>query len=306
MPNRQWTIASPQVRGLALVVVWSSGFVGAELGARHAGPDTLLAWRFLATAVLLLPWLRPALAHLDRRGRIHQGVLALLSQCLYLGGTYWAAAAGVPAGTSALIASLQPALVIFLSSRRLRPRHLAGLALGTGGVMLTAVGDLRAGVTIAALVLPLAAMLSLTAGTMLQERRPSPPLMQTLAVQALISAAFFTVYTAAAGNLAPPMTAGFWAAVAWGTAAGIGSYGLYYLITSRDGASRASTLLYLTPATTALWAAPMFGQPIRGLTVLGLLISASAVFLLRDAAVRPGNPGASSPAGPGAAAKIPL
>ena len=39
-------------------------------------------------------------------------MLALLCQCLYLGGVFWAAAAGVPAGTSALIASLQPALVL--------------------------------------------------------------------------------------------------------------------------------------------------------------------------------------------------
>ncbi|HEX6340097.1 DMT family transporter [Umezawaea sp.] len=275
------------ISAAALVVVWSSGFIGAELGARHAAPDTVLAWRCLVTAVVLLPWAVRAAARSDRREWARQAVLALLCQCLYLGGVFWAAAAGVPAGTSALIASLQPALVlvaaVLLDARRLRVSHLVGLALGTAGVALTAVGDLRAGVTAAALLLPLGAMLALTAGTLFQQRWPTPPLGQTLAVQALFTAVFFTASTATAGHLTPPSSTAFWAAVAWAVVAGIGSYGLYYLVATRDGATRASTLLYLTPATTALWAAPMFDQPVHPTTLLGLLISASAVVLLRTA-----------------------
>jgi drug/metabolite transporter (DMT)-like permease len=105
-------------------------------------------------------------------------------------------------------------------------------------------------------------------------------------VQAVFTAGFFTAYAAAAGDLVPPPSPGFWFAVAWAAAAGIGSYGVYYLVTTRDGAARASTLLYLTPAATALWAVPMFGQPIRATSVLGLLISAIAVVLLRTASAR--------------------
>ena len=285
LPGMDTSRTSAPLRGAALVVVWSSGFIGAELGARHAAADTVLAWRCLATAVVLLPWALRALTRLNRRDWLHQAVLALLCQCLYLGGVFQAAAAGVPAGTSALIASLQPALVlaaaVVLDSRRWKAGHLAGPALGTTGVALTAAGDLSAGVSLTALLLPLVAMLSLTAGTLLRQRWSSPPLSQTLAVQAFFTAAFFTTYSAAAGTLTPPPTTGFWTAVAWATAAGIGSYGLYYLVTSRDGAAHASTLLYLTPATTALWAVPMFGHPIRLTTVLGLLISASAVALLQ-------------------------
>jgi len=97
----------------------------------------------------------------------------------------------------------------------------------------------------------------------------------------VFTAGFFTAYTAAAGDLTPPPSTGFWMAVAWGVAAGIGSYSCYYLVTTRDGAGRASTLLYLTPAATALWAAPMLGQPLGAATVLGLLVSAPAVVLLR-------------------------
>ncbi|MDQ6688585.1 MAG: DMT family transporter [Actinomycetota bacterium] len=285
------------VRAVALVLVWSSGFIGAELGARAAPPATVLAWRFLITAVVLLPWLLRASGRLDRRGWMHQAVLAVLCQCLYLAGVFWAAAAGVPAGTSALVASLQPALVltaaVLLGNQRLKVGHIAGLVLGSTGVALTASGDLRAGVSITALVLPLSAMLSLAVGTLLQERwstpsRSSAPLMQTLAIQAVFGAGCFTAYTVAAGDLAPPPTTAFWTATAWAVLAGIGSYGLYYLVTTRDGAARASTVLYLTPATTALWAALMFGQPLRPTAVIGLLVSAAAVVVFNAAVDRPG------------------
>ncbi|WP_167583608.1 DMT family transporter [Kineococcus rubinsiae] len=300
-----------RLRGAALVVVWSSGFIGAELGARHAPPATLLAWRCLVTAVVLLPWAVRAAARLDRREWLRQGVLALLCQCLYLGGVFLAAAAGVPAGTSALVAALQPALVlavvVLVGRQRWRPAHLAGLVLGTAGVALTAAGDLRAGVGVAALALPLVAMLSLTAGTLLQRRwsggaRPAVPVRETLAVQALFAAGFFTASAAAAGELTPPATAGFWGAVAWAAAAGVGSYGLYYLTTAKDGPTRASTLLYLTPGATALWAAAMFGQPLRATTVLGLLVSASAVLLLRAA---PGAPDRRAAGNPLSAPRVP-
>jgi len=290
---------SARLRGAGLVMVWSSGFVGADLGARHAPPDTVLTWRCLGTAVVLLPWAIQAVARLDRREWVRQAVLALLCQCLYLGGVFWAASAGVPAGTSALVASLQPALVltaaVVLTGRGWRRSYLAGLALGTTGVALTAAGDLRAGVAVVALVLPLVAMLSLTAGTLLQQHwctqnGPMPSLVQTLAVQSAVTAVVFTAYTTAVGHLTPPRTTGFWVTVAWAVVAGVGSYGLYYFVTARDGAARASTLLYLTPGVTALWAAPMFGQPIRITTLAGLVISASAVVLLRSASLRDTRP----------------
>ena len=110
--------------------------------------------------------------------------------------------------------------------------------------------------------------------------------MQTLAIQAVFGAGFFTAYTAAAGDLAPPPTTEFWTATAWAVVAGIGSYGLYYLVTTRDGAARASTVLYLTPAATALWAALMFDQPLRPTAVVGLLVSTAAVVVF-NAASRP-------------------
>ncbi len=52
-----------------------------------------------------------------------------------------------------------------------------------------------------------------------------------------------------------------------------GGYGAYLYVSRTQGATRASTLLYLTPPTTMLWAALMFGDrvPPAGLAGLALV-----------------------------------
>ncbi|MCX6491653.1 MAG: EamA family transporter, partial [Rhodococcus sp.] len=44
--------------GTALVILWSSGFIGAEFGTAEAPAHTLLAWRYLVAVVLLVAWCR--------------------------------------------------------------------------------------------------------------------------------------------------------------------------------------------------------------------------------------------------------
>ncbi len=282
------TISGGTARGVALVLVWSSGFIGAELGAPWASPGTLLAWRALLVALLLAPWLGPALRSLSGRDWVRQGVIALLCEWLYLGGLFEAGAAGGPPAPSALVASLQPALVLALTalggSGRVTGRQVVGLGLGSAGVAVAAAGDLSAGTALLALLLPFGAMLALTAGTLLHRRwsHPGVGLLPGLAAQSLFTAGFFTAGAAAAGELVPPVASGFWVAVTWAVLAGLGSYACYYLVTARDGAARASSLLYLTPAVTALWAVPMLGHALTVPTGLGLALALGGVILLRE------------------------
>ena len=42
---------------LLFVLLWNSGFIGAEYGLPFTGPWTLLLWRYLALAGLLGGWL---------------------------------------------------------------------------------------------------------------------------------------------------------------------------------------------------------------------------------------------------------
>ena len=162
------------------VVAWSSGFIGATLGTRAASVETLLMWRFVIAAPLLVLWTaRRSVRPLGRRALALHSVLGLLSQGVYLGGIVSAVAVGVGAGVAALIAALQPIAAAalagpILGEQVLRPQWL-GLVAGLGGVAVVVAGDL-AGDHAApawAYALPFAGMAGLVAATLL-ERRTAP------------------------------------------------------------------------------------------------------------------------------------
>jgi drug/metabolite transporter (DMT)-like permease len=124
-------------------------------------------------------------------------------------------------------------------------------------------------------------MVALSAGTLWQRRlRAADPLPEALALQSATAALVFTVEAALAGRLAPPADAGFWTAVAWTVVlSSFGGYGSYLLVLRQGGATRVSTLLYLTPPTTTLWAFWMFGESPGALAVVGMAVCATGVYL---------------------------
>ncbi|AXK33032.1 DMT family transporter [Streptomyces armeniacus] len=269
-----------------LVLMWSSGFVGAELGTRQAGADTLLMWRAVAAAVLLgSGWLLLRRRRIPLRVLAAQAVIGLLSQAVYLGSIFWAVGAGVPAGTSALIAALQPlaagALAGPLLGETVTRRQWAGLVTGLAGATLVVADDLTAPGAAPpwAYALPFTGMAGLLAASFLERRTPRPlEPVDALPVHCLTSALAFTAIAAAAGHATPPGTGSFWLAVAWVVLLStVGGYGFYWLSLRRSGVTRTSALIYLTPPTTAVWAYAMFGESMGTLALAGLAVSVAGV-----------------------------
>lgn len=281
--------AVPFLLAAGLVVMWSSGFVGAELGTRHAPATTVLAWRFLIVGGLLLAWcLWRGMRMGTRDLALHAGIGAL-AQAGYLYGVVAAAEAGVAAGTSALVAALQPmvaaALAVPLLGERVRGRQVLGLAVGLAGVGLVVGSDLLhpGAAPWWAYALPFGAMLSLVAATLVERRtRPGGSLLEALAVQCGVSAVLFTALAGATGTLIPPADPGFWGAVAWVVVLStLGGYGLYWANLARTSVARVSALLYLTPPTTLLWTWLMFGDPVGAGALAGMGVCVLAVWLVR-------------------------
>ena len=261
---------------IAYVLLWSSGFVGAELGTRYAAPDTLLAWRYVVAAGLLWIAVGARREKIPRGAPARQVGLGFLAQVLYLGGVVTGVAMGVPAGTTALVAALQP-LVVALLGERTSTRQRIGLVAGLAGVALVVAGDLGPGsAPWWAFGLPIGGMLALSAATLAERRlRPPESPLVSMAFQAGTAAVAFTASAAVAGRLAPPPVPEFWAAVAWVVVlASFGGYGSYLLVLRRFGALRVSTLLYLTPPTTIAWTWLMFGDVPGWLTAPGLVLCA--------------------------------
>lgn len=270
-----------------LVVMWSSGFIGAELGTRQTGADTLLMWRFLAaTALLGGAWLLLRRRRLPRRALAEQSAIGLLSQGVYLGSTVWAVGLGVPAGTSALIAALQPLAAGALAGRilgeRVTRRQWGGLLVGLAGVALVVGDDLTAPGSAPpwTYALPFAGMAGLLAASFLERRARHPlPASDALPVHCAVSALVFTLVATALGHAAPPAASGsFWLAVLWVVLLStVGGYGFYWLSLRRDGVTRTSALIYLTPPTTVLWAYAMFGEAPGAGAIAGMLVCVAGV-----------------------------
>lgn len=292
--GRPNVLIGPQVAAVGLVLMWSSGFVGARLGTGHASSDALLSWRFIIAAVLLLGWAAVRRTWPPRGSRLRHAIVGLLTQCGYLGGVVTGVELGVPAGTAALIAALQPPLVGALAGRLLGEpvsrRQWWGVWLGLIGVAIVVAGDLGRGTAPpAAYLLPLGGMAALSAGSLLERRwRPPGGITETLTVHCLVGGIVFGVIAAHGDRLAPPPDGGFWLAIAWVVVlSNFGGYGFYLAVLRQGGATRVSTLLYLTPPTTMLWAFVMFGDPVTGAGLAGLVVCAVAVWLVLHRPQRP-------------------
>jgi drug/metabolite transporter (DMT)-like permease len=270
---------------IGLVIMWSSGFIGAELGTREASTDTLLMWRFLAaTALLGAGWLIFRRRRLPLRAVGEQALIGLLSQGVYLGSIVGAIELGVPAGTTALIAAVQPLLAGTLAGpllgERVSARRWIGLGAGLGGVALVVSDDLSAGgASPAAFLLPFAGMAALLAASVLERRSRNPVgLADALPIHSLVSAAALTVPALATGAAQPPSGGGFWFAVGWVVLLStLGGYGCYWLSLRRYGVTHTSVLIYLTPPTTALWGFLMLGHPVSSWSVLGMAVCLGSV-----------------------------
>jgi drug/metabolite transporter (DMT)-like permease len=270
---------------IALVVLWSSGFVGATLAARSAPAETTLLWRYVVAVVPLCAWAVWTRRRYGARFLAREAVVGILGQAGYCLGVYRAADLGVLAGTSALVASLQPPLVAAAlwvgSGGRTDRRQALGLLTGLAGVLLVVGGDLGAAGGTAGLTAVGLGTLSLTAATLVASRWPEPPghgVMDSLAVQYVVALGFFAAVALATGTAAPPRDADFWWAIAWLVVLPVfGGYGSYLYVLRTSGPVVVSAWLYLTPATAAVWAWAMFDEPITVHAAMGFLVAAAGV-----------------------------
>ncbi|WP_447035286.1 DMT family transporter [Streptomyces sp. DSM 118878] len=280
----------------AFVLTWSSGFIGAKLGAGSASAVTVLMWRFLPLAVVLglvaVTLTRAAWRGLSARDVGRQALVGALSQSGYLLTVYYAIQLGVSSGTTALIDGTQPlvagALAGPLLGQFVTRTQWLGLGLGVTGVAIVTAADFAGGGGTAwwAYLVPFLGMFSLVAATFLDRRAPRPvrPAV-SMTVHCVTSAVIFTALALAARAATPPAEVSFWAAIGWlVTLSTFGGYGLYWLILRRSGITQVNTLMFLMAPVTALWGALMFGEPFGAQTVIGLAVGLCAVLVVRRGA----------------------
>lgn len=280
--------------GFAFVLLWNSGFIGAEFVLPHAGPCTQIFWRYLALAGLLGVSLT-MLGKLHWPGATVAGVnacIGILAHAVWLGAVLLALEAAVPAGIVALVIALQPLLTGLFSGRvtgeRVSPQKWFGLAIGFIGVLFTVAWRVRgasADVWLAYL-LPFVAALAMAAAALMQRRfelispRFSLPLGLTLFYQSLASAGVLLIPAWLIEDLRTDWTPEFFMGEAW-LVGGVsfGAYGLMWLLLKRIDATRVESLFYLGPPVTMLMGWLAFGDALQKTDLIGMAIVFAGVFL---------------------------
>src|SRR5262249_33063681 len=115
----------------ALVVAWSSAYLGAILASNTGSIVRVILWRFFGVSLLFLPFLWRRL----RRGVTWQwlalhGMLGAIGMFCCIGLGIEAINLGLPAGTASLISALQPLATAVLAGPLLRERVTRGQWIG--------------------------------------------------------------------------------------------------------------------------------------------------------------------------------
>jgi drug/metabolite transporter (DMT)-like permease len=278
---------------LFFVLLWSTGFIVARYGLPYTPPLTFLVLRCSSVLLVLAPLVLVQRAPWPRGMIVQVAVAGLLLQAGYLAGVWCAIKLGMPAGVTALVVGMQPILTAVLApliGERVHPRQWLGLAFGFSGVALVVYAKVTlAGLTPAALGYCVFALLAITAGTMYQRRYcPRFDLRTGTVIQFAASVAVLLPVAVVAEDLDLRLshvqwTPQFIGALLWSVGAlSIGAIFLLFRLIRRSDATRVTSLMYLTPATTAVMAWAMFGETMGWLAITGMgLAVVGVVFVVK-------------------------
>jgi len=298
MHSASLSTAPPAHRLLAampmlFVLLWSTGFVVAKFGLPYAPPLTFLLLRFAGVLLVLLPLVLLMRAPWPAGQVRHIAIAGILLQGGYLAGVWCAIKLGMPAGVSALIVGMQPILTAFaapLIGESVRPRQWLGLLFGICGVGLVVAAKVSLiGLSWQSISLCLLALVSITLGTLYQKRKcPHFDLRTGTIIQFAASIAVLLPFAVFYEHLGPSLdtvqwTPRFIGALLWSILAlSIGAIFLLFALIRKSAATRVTSLLYLTPPTTALMAWLMFGEVFNLLGIVGMAVAIlGVVFVMK-------------------------
>ena len=269
------------------VLIWSTGFVIARMAMPYVEPATFLFWRFAgvlaAMAALSLVWRLtwPSWSQIK-----HIAIAGILLQFGYLMGVWVAVRLGMTAGLVALIVGLQPILTAWFAawvSEKVTTNQWIGLVFGFMGVALVVAAKVGLlSIPLISYFLAFAALLSITFGTIYQKKFcPIFDLRAGSTIQFGVSAflSFFCMFFFETGVMV--WNASVIGALLWAIfPISIGSISLLFMMIRKGAATKVTSMLYLTPPTTAAMAWLLFDEPFTLLMAVGLCLTMTGVVLV--------------------------
>jgi drug/metabolite transporter (DMT)-like permease len=276
------------------VLLWNSGFIGAEYGLPYAGPFTFLFWRYAALTLTIFVYLlsRRRLQWIGWRRTALDMLVGILAHGVWLGCVLFALDAEVPAGIIALVVALQPMATGAFSGLAVGEptplRRWAGLFVGFAGVAVTVVAriDFQDAASVFGYLIPLGSVIAITAASLVQRRMDVAeaeyrlPVDASLFYQALATTAAVAGPAVVLEGLKTQWTPAFISTTLW-LSLGVswGAYAFMWILLERVEATRVASLFYLGPPVTMLMAWAAFGDSLRATDLIGLLVVCMGVVL---------------------------
>lgn len=284
--NPLWVAFSPAL----FVLLWSTGFIFAKLGAPYSEPFTFLLLRFVLVAGLFLAAaLILSRSWPGRREAMHNVVVGFLIHGVYLGGVFWAIDTGLPSGIAALIVGLQPLITMifakWLLGEQPSSRLMTGLALGLFGVGLVLAPKLLAssfGFTPATLGVSFLAVIAMALGTVYQKRflGRSDPVTGGF-WQYFGSIILVALFATTTETMHIDWTRDFIIAlVCLVFVLSIGAVSILMILIEMGAIAKVASLFYLVPATASVFAYFLFGETLTLVQLAGMGVVTLAVAIV--------------------------
>lgn len=273
------------------MVIWSASWTSGKLIANSADPKITLFWRYLFSALSIAPFV-PLLGE-SFRINARQAGWAVLGSTIMTSYTFlffiglktgYAGAAGV------LVTSMNPIFTYFLTRvlfrQELRGRDALGLALGAigGGVLieiwrvspeqLLLSGNLL--FLVAALIY---AFVTLTTNAAI---RTTTIIVYSFYVNLFGALLVLPLMGGDIRNTPPLADTKYWLNIFYlGTISNSFGTTVYFYAVKQLGSARASSYIFIVPATALLIAALYLGEEVKATTVIGGLMALISVTTLR-------------------------
>ena len=270
------------------VFFWASGFISAKYGFPFAEPFTFLCLRFLVAIVLLTTICFIWRAEWPKTSRElgHVAFAGLLVQATYLIGVWYGIWLGVDTGVVALIVGMQPILTGILSGvvlgQNVTKIGWVGLLLGFVGLSLVVSEKVNiAGTQGLGVLFCIIGLVGITIGTLYQKKycgavdTRSAVLVQNIASFSLILPLAFLFETREV-----VWEKEFWFALLWSSVAlSVVAIALYFVLVQRGAAVKVTSMIYLSPPTTAIMGWAIFGETMSAIALLGFVTTVVGVAL---------------------------
>ncbi|HYX07024.1 MAG TPA: DMT family transporter [Bacteroidales bacterium] len=294
---------------IGFVLLWNSGFIGAEYGLPFTGPFTLIFWRYLALTFLIGLYLlvKKRFRRIGRSAIGYNMVVGFLAHGVWLSCVLLSLEQDVPAGIIALVVALQPLATGAFSGIVVgepTPFHRwLGLVIGFGGVALTVLYriDFAAPDSVFGYLIPLGSVIAITVASLIQRKMDIKnsnhhlPLDLTLFYQSLATTLALAIPAIFAEKLQTRWEPKFIYTMIWLTlGVSLAAYALMWRLIERMDATRVASLFYFGPPVTMLMAWLAFGDTLTIMDITGLAIVFIGILLTQVKSKRLLNPGSGA------------